>query len=144
MKRKISVVLLVLFLCASVVPWNLTAQSVVWVKRNAGTVAWDAVPKVDAADDPVKYQVYSRGFGTAVTTAAKVGAEITATQLAVTIPADVRLFFGVQAIRYKGGVVLGDPSEISWSDNPAVCANSQPFGFDTIIQIGAPRSLRTQ
>jgi hypothetical protein len=70
--------LTVLAVLAMAVP----AYSQTWHTANQVTLAWDAVAKVQTTDQPNKYQVYTKVNATGVPQ--KVGAEITATQQAIT------------------------------------------------------------
>lgn len=120
-------------LCLSV------AYAQTWVTANQGTVAWDAVAPV-ATGDTIKYQVYTR-IGT-TGDGAPVGAEITATQLAITFTVEGRYFVGVKAIRYPIGETVGIPSAAtSWSNDPLVCAAAGPFGFVYFVAPVNPKGL---
>lgn len=117
----------------------------VWHPANQATVEWDAVTKRSdgsaiPAGDTVKYQVWSR-LGTAGTPA-KVGAEITATQLVISYSVEGRYFAGVQAIRYPVGETAGVASAVSWSSDPLVCAGGTAFGIVYYLPLAAPVGLR--
>lgn len=44
----------------------------------------------------------------------------------ITFQAEGRYFLGVQSVREVDGEIFH--SEVSWSDNPEVCANTESFG----------------
>lgn len=134
MKKVWIITLAILALCVT----GALAQS--WVTANQVTLAWDAVPKVQTTDQANKYQVYSK-VG-AAGTPQKVGAEITATQQAVTFSAEGRYFLCVQAIRYPQGETTGIPSEISCSDVAANVQGGNPFGVVYFVAPAGPGGIR--
>jgi hypothetical protein len=136
MKKIFALLIFVLLL----VPALATAQSLVWYSDTAKTMAWDASPKVDPADDANRYQVVWRTD--LVSTGTSVGTPITATQLALTIPPDVKYYFGVKAMRYKAGAFVKE-SAVAWSSDPA-STNNAPWGFDTTRAPAWPGGLRVQ
>lgn len=114
------------------------AQAITWYNETTKTMAWDPVAKVATSDDANRYQVMWRTD--LVSTGSTVGNPITATQLALTIPPDVKYYFGVKALRYVGGNRVSE-SATAWSSDPAATANS-PFGFDTIRSPLSPSAIR--
>lgn len=135
MKKKLALVILVLFMLA---PMVALAQT--WYTANQATVAWDPVAPI-ATGDVIRYQVYTKigASGTPV----KVGAEITATQLAITFNTEGRYFVGVQTLRYPTGETVGIPSAtIAWSNIAADCAAAGPFGIVYYVAPGAVKNLR--
>jgi len=135
MKKKLALIVLVLFVLA---PMVALAQT--WYTANQATVAWDAVAPI-ATGDVIKYQVYTK-VGTSGTPA-KVGGEITATQLALTFTVEGRYFVGVQTIRYPTGETVGIPSATTaWSNVAADCAAAGPFGIVYYVAPGAVKNLR--
>ena len=116
-----------------------TAQT--WYTANQVTVAWDAVAKT-ATTDTIKYQVYTR-IGT-TGNGSPTGAEITATQLAITFTTEGRYYVGVKTIRYPVGETVGIPSATtSWSNDPLVCAAAGPFGIVYYVAPSGVSGLRT-
>ena len=133
MKKKLFVILLLL-LCSSFA----SAQTITWYNRTTAIMAWDASAKVATTDDANHYQVLWRTD--LVSAGTQVGSPITATQLALTIPVDVKYYFGVKALRYQGGVKTAE-SAVAWSSDPVATANS-PFGFDTTRAPLMPSNIR--
>ena len=132
MKRLI-IILAILLLAAPAM-----AQS--WYTANQVTLAWDAVPKVLTTDSANKYQVYSRND--LVSLGTKVGAEITATQLLISLTVEGRYYLGVKAIRFPAGETTGIPSiGTAWS-NVAADTNNNPFGVLYFVAPGFPGGLR--
>ena len=120
---------------------NVNAQSITnWIPSKTGTLMWDASPVVDPADQPNQYKVVWRADF--VSTGTQLGTWITATQMALVIPDDVRYMFGVSARRMKAGVMVGTESATSWSSNPAVCAGGVTFGLDSFRSAVLPGGLR--
>lgn len=134
MKKVLSLILLAMLLA----PAFAGAQTIKWDTRTAATMAWDASPKVETADDANRYQVFWRTDLTSSGTA--VGSPITATQLALTIPPDVKYYFGVKALRYQAGVKTAE-SAVAWSSDPVATSNA-PWGFDTTRSPLAPSAIR--
>jgi len=111
------------------------AMAQTWYTANQVTVAWDAVPKVLATDQANKYQVYSRND--LVSLGSKIGAEITATQLLISLSVEGRYYLGVKSVRYPVGETVGIPSVgTAWS-NVAADTNNNPFG---VLFFTAPTS----
>jgi hypothetical protein len=115
----------------------------VWYNANQGTLAWDAVTQLaDGSAIPagavIKYLVWRRVYS--VSTGEKVGGEIDATQQTITFSTEGSWLVGVQAIRYIDGTP--SPTEISWSDNTAVCKDGVSFGFKSFLAILQPAGLR--
>ena len=118
MKRLI-IILAILILAAP-------AMAQTWYTANQVTLAWDAVPKVLTTDQANKYQVYSRND--LVSLGSKIGAEITATQLLISLTVEGRYYLGVKSVRYPVGETVGIPSiGTSWS-NVAADTGGNPFG----------------
>ena len=135
MKKKLALVFALLLLLAPVV-----ALAQTWYTANQATVAWDPVAPI-ATGDVIKYQVYTK-VGTSGTPA-KVGGEITATQLALTFSIEGRYFVGVQTIRYPTGETVGIPSATTaWSNVAADCAAAGPFGIVFYVAPPAATGLR--
>lgn len=135
MKKKLALVILVLFMLAPVV-----ALAQTWYTANQATVAWDPVAPI-ATGDVIRYQVYTKVGATG--TPAKVGTEITATQMAITFSVEGRYFVGVQTVRYPTGETVGTPSAtIAWSNIAADCAAAGPFGIVYYVAPGAVKNLR--
>ena len=133
MKRTLIIILAILLLAAPAM-----AQS--WYTANQVTLAWDAVPKVLTTDSANKYQVYSRND--LVSLGTKVGAEITATQLLISLTVEGRYYLGVKAIRFPAGETTGIPSiGTAWS-NVAADTNNNPFGVLYFVAPGFPGGLR--
>ena len=129
---------LLIILAIILLPTTVLAQS--WYTANQVTVGWDAVPPI-AQGDVIKYQVYTR-IGTSGD-GAKVGSEITASQLAITFTIEGRYFIGVKTIRYPQGETVGVPSATtSWSNDPLVCAAAGPFGVQFFALPGGIRGLK--
>jgi hypothetical protein len=134
MKRFI-IILSILILAA---PAMVNAQT--WYTANQVTLAWDAVPKVLATDQANKYQVYSRND--LVSLGSKIGAEITATQLLISLSVEGRYYLGVKSIRYPAGETVGIPSVgTAWS-NVAADTNNSPFGVLFFAAPTSPGGLR--
>ena len=129
-----------ILLCATV------ASAQTWHTANQGTFAWDAVTQLSdgtnvPAGDIVKYQAYKRLSPALPTAGEKVGSEITTLQQTVSFTTEGGYFVGASAIRYVGADRIGE-SPVAWSDNPAVCANGQAFGFKYWLQLAFPTGLR--
>ena len=132
MRKTLLTVVLILLL-----PVMALAQT--WVTANQGTVAWDAVAPI-ATGDVIKYQVYTRPDLTSA--GAKVGTEITATQLTITFPSEGKYYVGVQTLRYPTGETSAVTSAIGWSSDPAVCSPAGPFGFKYFVIPGVIKNMR--
>ena len=122
------------------------ASAQTWHTANQGTFAWDAsTTLVDGspvpASDTIKYQAYKRLSPALPTAGEKSGDEITALQQTVSFTVEGGYFVGVTAIRYVGTERVSE-SQVAWSDNPAVVANGQAFGFKYYLQIAFPTGLR--
>ena len=129
-----------LFIVLAILAVATVSQAQTWYPANQFTIAWDAVPKVLATDQSNKYQVYSRND--LVSLGAKVGTEITATQLLVSLTVEGRYYMGVEAIRYPAGETVGLPSATkAWSNVAADTANN-PFGILFFTAPGQPGGLR--
>lgn len=138
MKKVLLGIFVVLFFLFPV----MTVFAQTWYPTNQATVAWDAVAPV-ATGDTIKYQVYTK-IGT-TGTPAKVGGEITATQLAITFSTEGRYYVGVESIRYPTGETIGTRSTtVSWSHDAAVCAVAGPFGIVYFVSPSAVKGLRAQ
>ena len=115
-----------------------SAQTIVWHNQTTGTMAWDPVAKVATTDNANQYQVLWRTD--LVSAGTNVGSPVTATQLALTIPADVKYYFGVKALRFVGGAKVAE-STVAWSSDPVATANA-PWGFDTTRSPLMPTNIR--
>lgn len=135
MKRLITLLLFVLLLTTT----SANAQTIIEYKMTSGTIAWDASPKVATTDQANMYQVMWRTD--LVSNGATVGSPILATQLPVTIPADVTsYYFGVKALRRQNNVTVAE-SAIAWSSDPAA-TNNAPWKFNTIVTPTWPGGIR--
>jgi len=124
-----------LFLILAILIFAAPAMAQTWYTANQVTLAWDAVPKVLTTDQANKYQVYSRND--LVSLGSKLGAEITATQLLISLTVEGRYYLGVKSIRYPVGETVGIPSVgTAWS-NVAADTNNSPFG---VLFFAAPTS----
>jgi hypothetical protein len=132
--KKIFFVLLTILLFSGLA----NAQSIVWYNKTTATMAWDSVPKVATTDNDNQYQVLWRTD--LVSAGTNVGSPITATQLALTIPVDVKYYFGVKALRFVGGAKVTEIT-VAWSSDPVSTANA-PWGFDTIRSPQMPTNIR--
>ena len=132
MKRLIIILAILMFAAPAL------AQT--WYTANQVTLAWDAVPKVLTTDQANKYQVYSRND--LVSLGSKIGAEITATQLIISLTVEGRYYLGVKTVRYPQGETTGIPSTgTAWS-NVAADTNNNPFGVLYFVAPGFPGGLR--
>jgi hypothetical protein len=87
-----------------------------------------------------KYQVYSRND--LVNLGSKIGGEITATQLLISLSVEGRYYLGVKSVRYPAGETVGIPSvETAWS-NVAADTNNNPFGVSYFTAPVSPGGLR--
>jgi hypothetical protein len=116
------------------------AFSQTWYPANQVTIAWDEVPKVLTTDQANKYQVYSRND--LVSLGAKIGGEITATQLLISLTVEGRYYLGVEAIRYPQGETTGIPSATKAWSNVAADTNNSPFGILFFTAPAQPVGLR--
>jgi hypothetical protein len=129
-----------LFLTVAILAMASIANAQTWYTANQVTLAWDAVPKVLATDQANKYQVYSRND--LVSLGSKIGAEITATQLLISLSVEGRYYLGVKSIRYPVGETVGIPSVgTAWSNVAADTANN-PFGVSYFTAPVFPGGLR--
>jgi hypothetical protein len=132
MKRAIIILAILIF--------AVPAMAQTWYTANQVTLAWDAVPKVLATDQANKYQVYSRND--LVSLGSKIGGEITATQLLISLTVEGRYYLGVKSVRYPVGETAGIPSVgTAWSNVAADTANN-PFGVLFFAAPGFPGGLR--
>jgi len=116
------------------------AMAQTWYTANQVTLAWDSVPKVLTTDQANKYQVYSRND--LVSLGSKIGAEITATQLLISLSVEGRYYLGVKSVRYPAGETVGIPSVgTAWS-NVASDTNNNPFGVSYFTAPVFPGGLR--
>jgi len=116
------------------------AMAQTWYTANQVTLAWDVEAKVLATDQANKYQVYSRND--LVSLGSKIGAEITATQLLISLSVEGRYYLGVKSIRYPAGETVGIPSVgTAWS-NVAADTNNSPFGVSYFTAPIYPGGLR--
>jgi len=133
MKRFILILTILMF-----APAVVMAQT--WYTANQVTLAWDAVPKVLTTDQANKYQVYSRND--LVSLGSKIGGEVTATQLLISLTVEGRYYLGVKTVRYPVGETVGIPSVgTAWSNVAADTANN-PFGVLYFTAPGFPGGLR--
>ena len=134
MKKVLSLILFVMLLA----PTFSGAQTIIEYTTTTGTMAWNASAKVATTDDANRYQVVWRTDMVSAGTA--VGSPITATQLALTIPVDVKYYFGVKALRYQAGVKTAE-SAVAWSSDPASTSNA-PWMFNTTRAPLLPSAIR--
>jgi len=129
-----------LFIIAAIMIFAAPAMAQTWYTANQVTLAWDAVPKVLATDQANKYQVYSRND--LVSLGSKIGTEITATQLLISLTVEGRYYLGVKAVRYPAGETVGIESVgTAWS-NVAADTGGSPFGVMYFVAPGFPGGLR--
>jgi hypothetical protein len=129
-----------LLIVLAVLAIALPAYSQTWHTANQVTLAWDVVAKVQTTDQPNKYQVYTKVGATGVPQ--KVGAEIAATQQAITFATEGRYFLCAQAVRYPQGETIGIPSQISCSDVTVNVQGGVPFGVAYFAAPDGPGGLR--
>jgi hypothetical protein len=123
-----------------VVLFSVPVLAQTWYTANQVTLAWDAVPKVLATDQANTYQVYSRND--LVSLGSKIGGEVTATQLLISLSAEGRYYLGVKTIRHPVGETVGIPSiGTAWS-NVAADTNNSPFGVSYFAAPIFPGGLR--
>jgi hypothetical protein len=132
--KKLFFALLIVLLCSGLAG----AQTLVWHSETTATMGWDGVPKVATTDNANQYQVLWRTD--LVSAGTNVGSPVTATQLALTIPADVKYYFGVKALRFVAGAKVAE-STVAWSSDPVATANA-PWGFDTTRSPLMPTNIR--
>lgn len=128
-----------------------------WYTANQVTLAWDAVPMPNCSSNgppappicptpggpavgTMKYQVYSRND--LVSTGTKVGAEITATQLLISLTTMGQYYFGVESIVYYSGQTVGQKSPLKAWSNVAADTNNNPFGVLYLLAPSSPGGLR--
>lgn len=141
MKKMLLVIALVL---VAVPAWGQ-----VWTTANEATVSWDAVTKLAdgssiPAVDKVSYNVSIKNKKTGAVIAV---ANTQSTQQTIVFNLEGRYFVGVSAVRAvvgEDGVTVEETmeSEVSWSENPAVCYNGQAFGIRYFVHPGSPQNLR--
>lgn len=127
-------ILLILLL----VPSFAFAQT--WYPTNQGTVAWDAVAKIQTTDI-IKYQIYITQIPK---NPVKYLGETLNTSATITFPTEGKWVVGVETLRYLSGVT--DPvrsAGLAWSDVAADCAAAGPFGFSYIVAPGTVKNLRS-
>jgi hypothetical protein len=129
-----------LFIVLAILAVATVSQAQTWYTANQFTIAWDAVPKVLATDQANKYQVYSRND--LVSLGSKVGTEITATQLLVSLTVEGRYYMGVEAIRYPAGETVGIPSPTKAWSNVSADTGGNPFGILFFTAPAQPGGLR--
>ena len=93
------------------------ASAQIWHPTNQVTVNWDV------AERATRYKVFTKSVDGAIEKEIGTTAELSYT---ITFQEEGRYFLGVQSVREVDGEIFH--SEISWSDNPEVCFNSEPFG----------------
>ena len=121
-----------------------TADAQTWKVANSFTIGWNPVTeKVDGspipADQSITYDLYlsnvttdpEKANPTKVTTT-----PITATSQIVQLVVEGKYFVGCQAILSAYGETV--PSDISWSDDPAVVEGGNPFGLLYIVPAKKP------
>ena len=144
MKRLLLITLAILIFAAP-------AMAQTWYTANQVTLAWDAVPmpncSAGTANPPIcpnpggpaigtmKYQVYSRND--LVSLGTKIGTEITATQLLISLTAWGSYYLGVESIVYYSGQTVGIKSPTKAWSNVAADTNNNPFG---VLFFTAPTS----
>lgn len=128
MKKIAIITIAILFLLVAI------AISQIWYPLDSKGIQWNAPTMTTGgnpipADNILKYHVYSRNevTGAEVCLTAE---PILETQYYVTITEEGRYWLGVQALRYlDDGTLVAEPSEIAWSDDPAVVVNGQTWGI---------------
>ena len=129
-----------LLIILAILTFAAPAIAQTWYTANQVTLAWDAVPRVLTTDQANKYQVYSRND--LVSLGSKIGAEITATQLLISLSVEGRYYLGVKSVRYPVGETVGIPSTVTaWSNVAADTANN-PFGVMFFTAPISPGGLR--
>ena len=145
-----------LIIILSILMFAAPAFSQTWYTANQVTLDWDAVPMPTcSAGTPappicpnpggpaigtMKYQVYSRND--LVSLGTKVGAEITATQLLISLTTMGQYYLGVESIAYYSGQTVGQKSvNKAWSNVPGD-TNNNPFGVLYLLAPGSPGGLR--
>jgi hypothetical protein len=88
----------------------------------------------------MKYQVYSRTD--TVSTGAKVGAEVTATQLLISFTSWGNYYLGVESVVYYSGQTVGQRSATKAWSNIAADTNNNPFGVSFFPSPPQPGGLR--
>ena len=138
MKRLIAIIALTIIAVPALAAIG-AAQT--WHTANQVTVGWDAVPKVDPTDSPIKYQVYIKFQNTTAAPVA-VGNEIEALQQTVSFSTEGRYYLCVEAVRYPAGETQPLRSDLSCSHDAASCAGGVPFGVKFFTNPGKPGGLR--
>ena len=150
-----------LFLILVILIFASPAMAQTWYTANQVTFAWDAVamPNCTCPTPPctptavcpgptfpspsagtMKYQVYSRND--LVSLGTKIGGEITATQLLVSLTAWGSYYLGVESIVYYSGQTVGIKSPtIAWC-NVAADTNNSPFGVMFFAVPTSPGGLK--
>ena len=122
MRKLLFAIMAILLICGTAMAESYIAdqKTVAW---NPVTTNADGVALPEGSD--VRYRVYIMNSATSET--AEVTIEpITETQHTITYPAEVKFYFGVQAVRYIEGA---DPieTEIVWSSVGSNCQNGEPI-----------------
>jgi hypothetical protein len=116
-----------------------------WVSANQVTVSWDAVT-TDTNGNPlpaaeIRYVTfYANESDTAKANPVTVGTT-TGVEQVFTFAGEGRFILGVRAERVQGTTVVAT-GPISWSDNPAVCADGKTFGVSRYAAPGHAGGLK--
>jgi len=115
-------------------------------KANQFTCKWDPVTTlVDGtpipATDQISYIAWMKNANNGVEPVKL--KETSATQYTVTLSAEGRYLFGVQAVRKAADGTLLAESTISWSDMPEATADD-PWGVEYFFTPAAPSNLQPQ
>ena len=116
-----------------------------WVPANQVTVSWDAVT-TDTNGNPlpaaeIRYVTfYANESDTAKANPVTVGTT-TGIEQVFTFAGEGRFILGVRAERVQGTTVVAT-GPISWSDNPAVCADGKTFGVSRYAAPGHAGGLK--
>ena len=104
---------------------TMKAQGQIWHTADSVSLGWDAVPGI--ANDVIRYRVYIKQEPGGTEQEMTSGEGIIETQSLITFTQEGRWFMGVQSARWVENGLVGT-SSISWSSDPAVCANNEAFG----------------
>jgi hypothetical protein len=149
-----------LILILAILIFAAPAMAQTWHPANQVTLMWDAVPMplcssgAGIVPNPpicptpgapaigeIKYQVYTRSD--LVSLGTKVGSEITANQLLISLSAWGSYYFGVESIAYFAGQTIGMKSQTkAWSNIAEDCGPDGPFGVIYLPLPAKPGGIR--
>ena len=139
--KKILALTLVITVITIVPVWATT-----WYPLDSKGVQWIAPTVLTSgnpipADNMLKYHVYLRRDGT-ITETRITDQPIEATQYYITITEEGRYWVGVQVLRYlSDGTLVGEPSEIAWTDDPTVVAAGETWGISFYFPTAKPSDI---